>query len=175
MSFTFYLQPVTDGRVDSNGVFAALLTDDLLLLLPLDVHLVVRQCNVEVQYLIAFVVVEADESVVHPAALNVEHEVAGGVEHGLDDALPLARGHEAGSEEISHSWVLETDLAVVAAGHDTEAARPDLVPLQPLAALAANTGGKYQQDLSVVVLSSSIYSAPRGSTPGVLAHCMDRL
>jgi hypothetical protein len=49
MYFTFYLEPVTDGRVDVNGVFAALLTDGLLLLLPLDVLGVVQQHNIEVE------------------------------------------------------------------------------------------------------------------------------
>jgi hypothetical protein len=130
MSFTFYLELVTDDRVDINGVFAALLTNALLLL-PLDALLVVRQRNVEVERLVPFIDAEADESVLPPTVLNAEHEVAGGVEHNLDDTLPLTQEHEAGSEETPP----------LPTGHHTEADIPDLVQLQPLAALVASTSG----------------------------------
>lgn len=139
-----HLESAIDGRMYINLTTASLLAasaSGLLLLLPLDVLLVVREGDVEVERFVALVEAKPDEGVLPPAVLDAEHEVAGGVEHGLDGALPLPGQHEAGGEELPRGRVLEPDLAAVTAGHHAEAARPDLVRLQPLAALVAAAGG----------------------------------
>jgi len=141
LELSAHLEPAIDGGVYINLAAAALLAGSLLLLLPLDVLLVVRQRDIEVERLVALVETEPDEGVLPPTVLDAEHEVAGGVEHGLDGALPLAGQHEACGEELTRGRVLEPDLAAVAAGHHAEAAGPDLVRLQPLAALVAAAGG----------------------------------
>ena len=78
--------------------------------------------------------------------LDLEHEVSRGIEARLDGCVALARVDEAGGEEVAGARVLEADLAAVAAGHDADPAGPDLVGLEPLAALVA-TGGGARRDL----------------------------
>lgn len=135
-----FLQPVIHRRVDINAVidpFSALLP----LLLPPDVLLVVRQRDVEVERLGPLREPEPDEGVLPRPVLDPEHEVAGRVERRLDGLVPLPWHHAARGEELPRVGVLEPDLAPLAARHHAEAARPDLVGLQPLAALVAAAGG----------------------------------
>lgn len=106
----------------------------LLVVLSPQVLLVVRKGDIEIKGLVALVESETDEGVLTAAVLDFENEVAGGVEGGFYGALALARKDEAGSEEFPGSGILEANLAAVAAGDDPEAARPDLVGLQPFPA-----------------------------------------
>lgn len=73
--------------------------------------------------------------------LDLQNEIPRRVEHGLHRALPLAGENEAGGEELAGGGIFEADLAAVAARDDAEAAGPDLVGLEPLAALVAATCG----------------------------------
>lgn len=143
-SFTF-LQPVINSRVNVNVAIAIArpLARALLFvaLPPLHVLIVIGQRDVEIEGLVPLGEPEADEGVLPAAVLDPEHEVAGGVEDGLDGALPLPREDEAGGEELAGPGVLEADLAAVLAGDDAEAAGPDLVGLEPLAALVPAGGG----------------------------------
>lgn len=113
----------------------------LVALPPLHVLIMIGQGDVEIEGLVPLGEPQPDEGVLPPAVLDPEHEVAGGVEDGLDGALPLAREDEAGGEELAGARILEPDLAAVLAGDDAEAAGPDLVGLEPLAALVAAGGG----------------------------------
>nr|GME16156.1 kinetochore protein Nuf2-like isoform X1 [Ipomoea batatas] len=90
---------------------------------------------------IAGLLLVPDERVLAAAVLDLQHEVPGRVENRLDGALPLARMHEASSEELAGVGILEPDLAAFLAGHHAEPAGPDLVGLKPLAALVAAAGG----------------------------------
>lgn len=108
-----------------------------LLVLPPQVLLVVGEGHIEVKRLVALVEPQADEGVLALAVLDLEHEVAGRIEHGLDGVLALPEADEASSEELPGAGVLQPDLAAVSARDHPEAAGPDLVGLQPLAALVA--------------------------------------
>lgn len=130
-----------DSRMDIDMIVAVTRLASLLLVFSSDVLLVIRQGDVEIEGFVSLVEAQADEGVLASAVLDFQHEVAGGVEDGLHGGLALAREDEAGGEELAGVRILETDLAAVLAGDDAEAARPDLVGLQPLAALVAAGGG----------------------------------
>lgn len=122
------------------GIVVSGLTTLLLLLSP-DILLVIGEGNVEVESLIALREAESHECVFAPAVLDLEDEVSGRVEDGLDGALAwLARVDEAGGKKIPRRRVLEADLAAGLAGHDAEAPRPDLVGLEPLPTLETPGG-----------------------------------
>lgn len=108
---------------------------------PLHVLIMIGQRDVEIEGLVPLGKPQPDEGVLPLAVLDPEHKVAGRVEDGLDGALPLARVDEAGGEELAGARILEADLAAVLAGDDAEAAGPDLIGLEPLAALVAAGGG----------------------------------
>lgn len=113
----------------------------VLVPIPLDILLVIRQGDIEIKGLIPLTESQAYEGVLPAAILDPEHEVARGIEDGLDGGVALAGIDEAGGEEIAGIGVLEADLAAGVAGDDAEAAGPDLVGLEPLAALVAAAGG----------------------------------
>lgn len=135
-----FLQPVIHSGVDINAVIDPLISL-LPLLLPPHVLLVVRQRDVEVERLGPLCEPEPDEGVLPAPVLDPEHEVAGRVERRLDGLVPLARHQAARGEELARVGVLQPDLAPLAAGHDAEPSSPDLVRLQPLAALVPPARG----------------------------------
>lgn len=131
-----------DGRVDVDvGVIAGFAAGDFLLVLPPHVLLVVRQSHIEIKGFVPLRKSQANEGVLAMAVLDLKHEVTRRVQHGLDGALALAGVDEAGGEQIAGVRILESDLAPVLAGDDPEPTRPDLVGLEPLAALVATRGG----------------------------------
>ncbi|CAI0434481.1 unnamed protein product [Linum tenue] len=112
-----------------------------LLVLPPDVLLVIGEGHVEIEGLVPLGEAQPDEGVLPRAVLDLEHEVARRVQHRLHRRLPLPRRDEAGGEQIPRVRILQPDLAPVLARNDPEPARPDLVRLQPLAALVTPGGG----------------------------------
>lgn len=78
-----------------------------------------------------------------PAVLDLQHKISRRVENRFDRILSLTGVNEAGGEEFLGGGVgiLEADLAAVVAGDDAEAAGPDLVGLEPLAALVPAGSG----------------------------------
>ena len=106
----------------------------LLLALPLNILLMIRQRYIEIKRLIPLIKSQPNESMISPPILDLQHEVPRRV-------LPLPREHEAGGEELSGVGILEPDLAPLAARHDAEAADPDLVGLPLLAAFVSAAGG----------------------------------
>lgn len=131
-----------DGGMNINlAALIALLPAGLLLALPPHMLIVIRQRDVEIKRLVPLIEPQANEGVLPTPVLDLQHKIPGRVEHRLHRALTLAGEHEAGGEELAGVGVLEPDLAAVAARHDAEAAGPDLVGLQPLAALVTSAGG----------------------------------
>lgn len=128
-----------NGRVYINlGVVG---TVGILVDLPLDVLLVIGESNVEIKGFVPLIKAQAYEGVLTPAILDPENEVPGGIEDGLDGDLALAGVDKAGGEEVTRIGILEADLTAGMAGDDAETTGPDLVGLEPVAALVAAAGG----------------------------------
>lgn len=113
----------------------------LLVVLPLHILVMIRQRHIEIKRLVPLIESQPYEGVLSPSVLDLEHEVPGRIEHGLDGGVTLAREDEAGGEKLAGGGIFQADLAAVLAGDDAEAAGPDLVGLEPLAALVAAAGG----------------------------------
>ncbi|RDX94042.1 hypothetical protein CR513_23618, partial [Mucuna pruriens] len=140
---SIYLEPVIDGGVNvdlrligSGGVAG------FLLVLSADVLLVIGERDVEIEGLVPL----PDEGVLTASVFDLEDEVARRVEDRFHRVLALAGEHEARGEELAGVRILQSDLAAVPARHDADPTRPDLVGLEPLAALVA-AGGSARRDL----------------------------
>lgn len=125
------------------AVVAGVCLGPILPLLPLPIHILImiRKRHIEIKRLVPLPEAQPDKRVLPPAILDPQHEVPGGVEGGFDGGVAVAGGDEAGGEEGTGGGVLESDLGSGAAGDNSEAAGPDLIGLEPVAALVAAGGG----------------------------------
>lgn len=135
-----YLQSVIHSRMNINvALFADIAgaTTRILLMIPPDVLLMVGQCHIEIKSFIPLRETQPYKGVLTPTILDLQNEVSRRVKNGLDGVLPLTRVNKTSSEEFAGVGIFQPDLTSVLAGHNPKAAGPDLIGLQPLAALVA--------------------------------------
>lgn len=116
-------------------------TAGFFLVLSPNVLVVIRQGHIEIKSLIPLSKAQPNKGMFPSSVLNFQHEVPRRVEGRLHGALPLTGINKTSSEELPGVGILESNLASGIAGNDSKSTRPDLVGLQPLAALVPATGG----------------------------------
>lgn len=75
------------------------------------------------------------------AILDLKHKVAARIKRRLDRLIAEARVDEAGGEEIAGDRIFEANFGARFAGDDAETTGPDLIGLEPFAALVTAGGG----------------------------------